>query len=339
MKLAVFNLEPWEKEYLQEEKQIESLGFEVTYIDHYLAPEFLPIEKDFDAICVFVDSVVDKQVIESFPNLKFIATRSTGFDHIDLTVCKERGIAVSTVPSYGETTVAEFAFALILSLSRKLYQAVDQIKERSSFDLEPLRGFDLEGKTIGVVGTGKIGKNAIRIAKGFNMKVIAFDAFPDVDYAREAGFEYKSLDEVLAASDIITLHVPYMNETHHLINQTNVEKIKKGALLINTSRGPVVETAALLKALQAGTLAGAGLDVLEEEGVVKDEQGFLARGIAEGHDLKTIIADHVLIDMPNVLITPHNAFNTWEGLKRILDTTADNVKSFAGGGASNNVAK
>ncbi|MEI6494785.1 MAG: NAD(P)-dependent oxidoreductase, partial [bacterium] len=157
--------------------------------------------------------------------------------------------------------------------------------------------------------------------------------------AKEAEFEYKSLDEVLALSDVVTIHVPYMPETHHLINKNNIGKIKKGALLINTSRGPVVETEALVDALKSGNLGGAGLDVLEEEGVTKDEMSFLYSTDKTEHNIKTVIANHILIDMPNVLITPHNAFNTWEALQRILNTTIENIAGFKNGQVVNEVKK
>lgn len=336
-KILFCGLEPWEKDYINTKTKLSELGLEVAYQEKDLDGDNLPSDASAEIISVFVNAHITREVIEKFPNLKFIVTRSTGFDHVDLAACAEKGIVVTNVPSYGEDTVAEYSFALMLSLSRKIFAGVDQIKETGSFSTAGLRGFDLQGKTLGVVGTGKIGKNAIRIAKGFGMKVVAFDPFPNPDYAREAGFEYKTLDEVLAASDVITLHVPYMPETHHLINKNNISQIKKGALLINTSRGPVVETEALVGALKSGQLAGAGLDVLEEEGVLKDEMSFLYSTDKSEHNIKTIIANHVLIDLPNVLITPHNAFNTWEALQRILNTTVENIAGFVGGQVVNEV--
>jgi D-lactate dehydrogenase len=339
MKILFCGLEPWEQKYLTEQTSLGRLGLEISYQDKDLNSDNMPADTSAEILSVFVNAHVTAEVLTKFPNLKFIATRSTGYDHIDLAACAERGIIVCNVPSYGEDTVAEYAFALILSLSRKIFTGVDQIKETGSFSTAGLRGFDLQGKTIGVVGTGKIGRNAIRIAKGFDMKVVGFDAFPDAAYAQEAGFEYKLLAEVLAESDIITLHVPYMPETHHLINKDNIGQIKSGALLINTSRGPVVETEALVEALKTGRLAGAGLDVLEEEGVTKDEMSFLYSTDKAEHNIKTIIANHVLIDLPNVLVTPHNAFNTWEALQRILGTTVQNITGFTTGQVVNQVKK
>jgi D-lactate dehydrogenase len=264
-----------------------------------------------------------------------IATRSTGYDHINIEACKAKGVAVATVPSYGEETVAEYAFALMLTLSRKIFESYDRIKETGSFDLAGLRGFDLNGKTLGVIGTGKIGKNVIEIAKGFNMKVIAYDKFPDETYKQKMGYEYLALDEVLAQADIITLHVPFLPENEHMINAESIAKMKKGVYLINTARGALVETDALLKALKEGIIAGAGLDVLEEEGVIKDELNFLTSAHPGEHDLRVVLENHVLVDMPNVVVTPHNAFNTWEALQRILDTTLENIKSFSSGTPQN----
>ncbi len=285
-------------------------------------------QADFNIVSVFVGSKIDKETIEAFPDLKLITTRSTGFDHIDLEATKSKNILTAYVPGYGDNTVAEFAFGLLLTLSRKLYQGIDRIRETGTFSYEGLRGFDLKDKTIGIVGTGRIGQYAVKIAKGLGMNVIAFDAFPNEKLAQELGFKYVSFDELLAQSDVIDLHVPYLPTTHHLINKDNISKIKKGAILINTSRGAIVETEALVKALNEGILGGAGLDVLEEEGVIQDEKSLLLYGHPEEHNLKVVLANHVLIDMPNVAITPHNAFNTQEALQRILDTDINNIKSY-----------
>lgn len=312
-------------------------GADLWFTEEILSDEHLPKETNFEAISVFVDSAVTKNVLDKLPNLKFIATRSTGYDHIDMAAAKARGITISSVPSYGENTVAEMAFGLLLTLSRKIYEGFDRIRETGNWSVEGLQGFDLRGKTIGVVGTGRIGKHSIAIAKGFGMNVVGFDAHPDQKLAKELGFKYLSIDELLKVSDVVTLHVPYLPETHHLMNKENLAKMKKGAILINTSRGAVVETAALVQALQSGHLGGAGLDVLEEEGVVKDEMDFLVSGKAEGHDWKTIIANHVLVDMPNVVITPHNAFNTKEAIERILDTTIDDISCYINGEVINKV--
>ena len=175
----------------------------------------------------------------------------------------------------------------------------------------------------------------IRIAKGFGMNVLAQDPFPNAQAAQEMGFEYLKLEELLGRSDVISLHTPYNKDTHHLINKTNIALVKKGAYLVNTARGPIVETEALVAALKDGTLAGAGLDVLEEEGETKDEMKFLGAGSLQVQELRTMLQNHMLMKMPNVLITPHNAFNTAEAMERILGTTLENVRGFVAGTPKN----
>ena len=184
---------------------------------------------------------------------------------------------------------------------------------------------------MGVVGSGHIGIYAIKIAKGFGMKVLAYDPFPRKELAEQYGFEYADLDTLLQNSDVVTLHVPYMPATHHLINEQRLEKIKKGAMLINTARGGLVDTEALVKALRSGQLGSAGLDVLEEEGFIKDERDLLYSGHPNESLLKTVLADHELMQMENVIITPHNAFNTKEAELRIIDTTIANIEAFVKG--------
>ncbi|MBN2197655.1 hydroxyacid dehydrogenase [Candidatus Wolfebacteria bacterium] len=334
MKIGFFEIEDWEIDYLK--KMFNKLGIvaELFFFAEKLNKDLLPGQRDFDIISVFVGSNITKEVIEYFPDLKLITTRSTGFDHIDLATAKEKNIAVGYVPGYGDNTVAEFAFGLLLTLSRKIYEAYDRIREIGSFSLDGLRGFDLKGKTIGIIGTGRIGKCMIKIARGFDMNVVAFDVQPDEEFAKENNFQYLTLDDLLTQSDVISLHVPYIppsdsnQGTYHLINSENISKIKKGAILINTSRGPIVETEVIVKALNDGILSGVGLDTFEEEGASKDEKTLLLYGRPEEHDLKKLLANRVLIDMPNAIITPHNAFNTNEALQRILDIDIENIKSF-----------
>lgn len=335
MNIAFFGSTPSEKEKLQTTFKDVS----VTFFDTVLDAAHIPEKTDFDVISIFVDSKITAEVLAHFTNLKLIATRSTGFDHIDTATCKEREIVVATVPSYGENTVAEHAFGLLLAISKRIYDGFEQIKMHGDFNPNNLEGFDLKGKTMGVLGTGRIGRHAIQIANGFGMNVIAYDPFPNKDLCAECHFEYRdTVDAVLAESDVVTIHVPYMKETHHLINAGNIGKMKKTAVLINTSRGAVVDTMALVTALKEGNLGGAGLDVLEEEGGIKDEIDLLAKGDMDGHDLKTVIANHALIELPNVVITPHSAFNTKEALARILNTTIENIQAFAGGKAQNVVS-
>ncbi|MBU6231964.1 hydroxyacid dehydrogenase [Patescibacteria group bacterium] len=322
-----------EREYLAKRFKGIGLKIDTTYDEHCIGPDNLPPKGDAAILGVFVDSKVNAAVMDRFPNLKLIVTLSTGFDHIDLAEAKRRGITVCTVPSYGENTVAEFAFGLILTLSRKLYAATYRVKDTGNFDTEGLRGFDLSGKTIGVIGTGKIGRHSIAMAKGFDMKVIAYDPYPNEKLAKDMGFSYVSLDELLKQSDIATIHVPYMKETHHLINSSALSKMKPTALLINTSRGAVVDTDALVDALKNEKLAGAGLDVLEDESDLKPGSA----APANTADKRLLLEDHELMKMPNVVVTPHNAFNTDEALRRILDTTVDNIKGWLDGKPVNTV--
>jgi D-lactate dehydrogenase len=322
-KATFFNFERWGeegKEHVTSSEKLKAAGVEVTFETGALSAEHLPAQKDFDILGVFMDSSVNDATIAGLPDVKFIATLSTGFDHIDLKAAAARAIPISSVPAYGENTVAEFAFALILALSRKICQGSDRVKREGKFTTEGLTGIDLAGKTLGVVGTGRIGKHAVRIGKGFGMNIVAYDVFHDDAFAKEMGFTYLSLGELLGQSDIITIHAPYLPSTHHLINTDNVGLIKKGAYLVNTARGAIVETAALLSALKSGQLSGAGLDVLEEEGEMK----------AGNMD---IMKD--LLAMPNVIVTPHNAFNTKEAFLRILDTTIDNIVAYVNGAPIN----
>lgn len=327
-KIAFFELEGWENKILQENFPKDELFLSKEKLE----PLNIPLQKDFEAICVFVNSVLSKEVLSQFPNLKFITTRSTGFDHIDIAYCKEKGIKVAYVPTYGMNTVAEYAFGLILSLTRKIYQSIDQIKENGSFSLAGMRGIDIKGRTLGVVGTGRIGKESIKIAKGFGMNVIAFDPYPDTKAAMEMSFQYVSLEDLLKNSDVITMHAVYNAGSHHLINENNFQLIKKGAYLVNTARGALVQTDALIVALKKGILAGYAADVLEDEGEVKDELNYLGKERIKTDVVQNMLWDHILMRMPNVLITPHNAFNTEEALQRILNTTVDNIRGFESGG-------
>ena len=333
MRIAFFELEDWEKDYLRQNLK----GQAVEFVNGTLTAETAAKAKNCDAVAVFIYSKVDNAVLAKLPKLKFVATRSTGYDHIDVAAAKGRKIVVSNVPTYGENTVAEHTFALILALSRKIIDSADRTRH-GDFTLEGLRGFDLKGKTIGVVGTGHIGMHVIRIAKGFEMNILAFDVKKDTQAARKVGFKYADLDTLLKNSDIITLHCPYNQATRHLINSANIGKVKKGAVLINTARGGLVETRTLLSALDNGTIAAAGLDVLEEEVSIKEEKQLLSKDFEKEADLKTMLANHVLLNHKNVIITPHNAFNSREALVRILNATIENINAFAKKKPINNVS-
>ncbi len=326
MKIAFFEIENWEKEIIEKELN----DHELFFFDKKISELEKINENDFDVIAIFINSIINEKTLQPFKNLKFITTRSTGFDHIDLKTCKEKNILVSYVPGYGDNTVAEFTFGLILNLTRKIYQSIDQIKETGFFNvnLKELKGIDLKNKTLGVVGTGRIGKEVIKIANGFSMNVIAYDIYPDENLENRLNFKYVTFEELLKNSDIITLHCPYNEKTHHLINKNNIFQIKKGAYLINTARGGLIETEALLIGLEEKIIAGAGLDVLEEEGEIKDELKYLTNNQEESKKFKTILENHILLRFPNVLITPHNAFNSKEALERILYTTILNIKNF-----------
>lgn len=324
MKIAFFELEDWEKDYIRKNLK----GHTLVFVNDSLTKETAAKAKECDAAAIFIYSKIDKDAINRLPKLRFIATMSTGYDHIDITAAKKRKIAVSNVPTYGENTVAEHTFALILALSRKIADSAERTRH-GDFTLNGLRGFDLKGKTIGVAGTGHIGIHVIRIARGFEMNVIAFDVKKDAAAAKRLGFRYVDFDTLLKDSDIITLHCPYNKATHHMINSGNIGKIRKGALLVNTARGGLVETGALLKAIDSGTIAAAGLDVLEEEASIKEEKQLLSRDFEKEVDLRTMLANHVLLNHKNVIITPHNAFNSKEALVRILNTTIENIEAYA----------
>lgn len=322
-KAVFFNFERWGEEgknRLVSDAGLKAAGIEVSFETPTLDKSHIPANADFDIAGVFMDSAVDATTIAALPNLKCIATLTTGFDHIDLKAAAARGIIVSSVPAYGENTVAEFAFALILALSRKICEARARVRDENQFTTNGLQGFDLAGKTLGVIGTGRIGKHAIRMGKGFGMKIIAYDVYHDDAFAKEMDFPYVSLEDLLAQSDVITIHCPYLPATHHLINSGNIGLIKKGAYLINTARGAIVETPALLAALKSGQLGGAGIDVLEEEAAMK------------AGDMNM---DRELIMMSNVIVTPHNAFNTREASFRIIDTTIGNIIAFVNGAPTN----
>ena len=335
MKIGFFDLEGWEHDIILSAFPLGSAELFTNSLTH----ETLPPRADFEAISIFMHTHITEEVLNHFPNLKHISTRSTGYDHIDLELCRERGISVSYVPGYGDHTVAEFAFGLLLSLSRHIYEGIHRVRESGLYSADGLRGVDLNGKIFGVIGTGRIGCSAAKIGKGFGMEVLGSDPFPNIKAAGEIGFRYVPLEELLSRADFISLHCPLTPETKHLLNRESFSKIKRGAYLINTSRGAVVETAALVEALKSGTLAGAALDVLEEEGELGDELAVLADGHPNEDSLKTLLGDHVLMSMQNVLITPHQAFNSKEALERILVVTVDNLRAFMEGVPKNLVSE
>ncbi len=320
MKIAFFEVEEWEETYLKEKLKKHDLIF----FKDELNKKTIENIKDVDIVSVFIYSKINKQILNKFEKLKAVVTRSTGFDHIDIKECKKKKIFVFNVPNYGENTVAEHTFALILALSRRIHKSYERTI-RGDFSLENLRGFDLKGKTLGIIGLGHIGRHVARIARGFEIKVIAYDIKKDYKLAKKLGFKYTNFNNLLKNSDIITLHCPYNKKTYHLINSKNIKLIKKGAYLINTARGGNVETKALVRALAKGDLGGAGLDVLEEESIIKEEVQLLSKNFPK-ENLQNLLENHLLLTFDNVIITPHNAFNSKEALQRILDTTIENIQ-------------
>ncbi len=290
----------------------------------------IPSLEKCEVLSVFIHSRLDREALMPLPALRFIATRSTGYDHIDMDYCRSKGIVVSNVPVYGDNTVAEHTFALILALSRKVVQAHNRA-HTGDFSLTGLQGFDLRCRTLGVVGTGHIGTHVIRIARGFMMRVLAYDTKPDKRLADALDFEYvDALDDLLAKSDIVSLHSPLLPQTRHLINAQNIARMKRGALLINTARGGLIDTDALLSALTSGQIGGAGLDVFEGETLIKEEKQLLSNEY-NLEELRTLTKNLVLFRHENVIITPHVAFNSVEAFERILLTTIQNINAFEAG--------
>lgn len=325
-RIVFFETEEWEKEFI-EASDLRPFGPRI-YRER-LTEDTAKLAEDAEVVSVFIYSDVNKAVLDKLSKLQFIATRSTGYDHIDMAECKRRDIGVSNVPYYGENTVAEHAFGLVLSLSRKIYKAYVRTT-RLDFSLEGLRGFDLKDKTTGVVGAGRIGLHVVRIAKGFGMNVLVYDIHHEPLLAEVLGFTYVPFEELLQRSDVITLHVPLTKETHHMINRDNIGLIKRGALLINTARGSVVETEALIAALDQGIISGAGLDVFEGEESVKEETALLVQRLP-GEKMREILLGYALLHRENVVITPHIAFYSEEALLRIMQTTQENILSFLEG--------
>jgi len=331
MKIAFFELEKWEEEYIRKRLKGHKLYFSEKPMNLRDAGKF----KDIDIVACFIYSDIKAEVLNKISRLKFISTMSTGIDHIDIEYCKRKGVKVSNVPSYGENTVAEHTFGLILTLSRRLDRAIQQTK-KDDFSLNGLRGFDLKGKTLGVVGVGHIGQHVVKMAKGFDMNVIAYSRRKENELSGELGFKWVSFDNLLKKSDIITFHVPLTNETKYMLNMNNVKKIKRGAYVINTSRGEIIDTHALLYGLDSNIIAGAGLDVLEGEENIKEEK-MLLRNKNE-RDWQTFLQNHMLLKDKDVIITPHSAFYTKEALERILDKTIENIRGFLRGRVVNRVA-
>ena len=321
MKVAFFSTKSYDKEYFD---QVNSDGhYQFNYFEAALNTATAALAKEHNAVCLFVNDKADKQTIEQLASngIKLIALRCAGFNNVDLEAASKNNIKIVRVPAYSPEAVAEHAVALILTLNRKTHKAYNRVRE-SNFSLENLTGFNLHRKTVGVIGTGKIGQAFCRIMYGFGCKILAYDKFTSEEMIT-AGVRYCALDDVLAQSDIISLHCPLVPETQHLINKKAFSKMKKGAMLINTSRGAVIDTADAIEALKKGQLGYFGLDVYEQE------EKLFFKDLSE-----KIIADDVitrLISFPNVLITSHQGFFTKEALEQIAMITLKNIGDFEKG--------
>lgn len=304
---------------------------EVIYVDSFdeINDEVLAT---VDVLSVFVDTAIDAAVLTRCPNVRLIAARSVGFDNIDIDGARERGITVCRVPHYGSQTVAEFAFALMFALSRKVAEAQAAMRlEKMVVNQLPYEGFDLAGKTLGVVGTGKIGQRVCAIAQSFGMKVIASDACPN-EAVTKYGVQYVPLETLMQDSDIVSLHVPSIASTYHMINASMIKLMKKSAYIINTSRGEIIDTLALVEALQQQAIAGAGLDVLEKERDLK-----VSLSISTPEQTSIRLSNYTLMDMPQVIVTPHIGFNTKEAKEEIIQCTISNIRAFAAGTPTNTI--
>jgi D-lactate dehydrogenase len=328
MRIVFFETEGWEPEKLQSLVK----EHEVEFCQESLTVANMASFQDADIISPFVHSSLDLAVLSKLPELKYIATRSTGFDHVDLGYCNEHGIVVSNVPVYGTNTVAEHSFALLLAISHHIPAAVAATRQ-GNFSGTGLRGFDLHGKTLGIIGTGNIGGRVAEIALAFGMQVLACDIKPDAELARNSGLRYVSMESLLAAADCISLHVPGGEATNNLLSEEEFAQMKKGVILINTARGSIVDVRALLRALDSGVVAAAGLDVLRDEAALRA----LPEAGAAPDNEDILRANRALLDRDNVLITPHSAFNTNEAIERILQTTSDNIEHFIAGSPQNTV--
>lgn len=289
--------------------------------DFRLNAETAATAKNAKAVCIFVNDRADRQVLQTLTSLgvKLIAQRCAGFNNVDLNAANELGLSVVRVPAYSPHAVAEHAVGLLLTLNRKIHRAYNRVREHN-FALNGLVGFDIAGKTVGIVGTGKIGKVAAQIFRGFDANVVAYDPFPDAAWSREKNIRYVPFDELLASSDIVSLHLPLTPETKHLLRADTFGKMKRGVFIINTSRGKLIHTAALIEALKSGQVGGVALDVYEEE------EGIFFEDHSEDVALDEILAR--LLTFPNVLITSHQAFLTEEALREISRVTTENLLNF-----------
>lgn len=318
MRIAVFSAKSYDRLFL--EKMNRQYNHELVFFEPRLNKVTASLAQGFSAVCVFVNDKIDAEVLRILVKngITIVALRCAGFNNVDLKTAKELGIFVVRVPAYSPHAVAEHTLALILALNRRIHRAYGRVRE-GNFALEGLLGFELNGLTAGIIGTGKIGFEVAKILKGFGCKLIAFDQVPHKD-SEQAGIEYIALNDIFSRSDIITLHCPLTPKTHHIINAQAIDKMKAGVMLINTSRGALIDTSAVIDGLKSGTIGYLGLDVYEEEGDLFFE------------DLSNLVLqDDVfarLLTFPNVVITGHQAFFTPNALEKIADTTLANITEF-----------
>lgn len=318
MKVAVFSTKSYDKDYFDSFNK--TAHHKLTYFEAPLHAHTANLTQGFEAVCVFVNDRIDKETVEKISEngIKVIALRCAGFNNVDLKAAQENNMKVVRVPVYSPQAVAEHSVALIMTLNRKTHKAYNRVRE-NNFSLEKMLGFDLYGKTVGVIGTGEIGAAFCQIMLGFGCRVIAYDVRESSDL-KEAGVEYKHLEEILKNSDIISLHCPLTPETHHLIDRKGFSKMKKGVMLINTSRGAVINTQDAIEALKSGKLGYLGIDVYEQE------EHLFFQDLSESIVLDDLISR--LLTFHNVLITAHQGFFTKEALGQIVTTTLKNLTDF-----------
>ncbi|MDD3014127.1 MAG: NAD(P)-dependent oxidoreductase [Candidatus Gastranaerophilales bacterium] len=335
--ITFFDVKDIEKEYLYKYKPENCEFIVISDPLHKYIDENIDKVKDSEIISVFTSTNAPGNLLKQFPNLKLVTTRSTGFNNVDLDYCKEHNIPVVNVPKYGDCTVAEYAFGLLLDVMRKITFSYLNLKE-GIINIQSNIGHDLMGKTIGIVGTGAIGCHAIKIANGFGMNIICYDPYPKEEMKLKFNVKYVSLDQLLTESDVISLHAPSTKENFHMINDECFNKMKKGVIIINTARGEIMDTQALYKAIKNGIVAGAGLDVLECEDILANEDQYLIKVDCIRHEcLSKTLINHKLLEMPNVIVTPHVAFDSVEAVYRILKTTIDNINGYLSGNVINKV--
>lgn len=327
MKVAIFSVSDWER------RQFESLkerGWEVHLFDEKLSQDFEPTPEvaDVTAIAVFADCKVGEEILSKFNRLGAILTRSTGYDHIDLEACRRRGIRVYFVPDYGSITVAEYTIGLMLALLRRFRPMMEQ-SWHGSFSRANLRGLDLAGKTVGLVGTGRIGREVARRLAAFSTEILAFDKYPNSELQSSIpNLRYADLEDLYRRSQIISFHVPLTAETKHIFNRNSLALLRPGTFLVNTSRGPVVETEAIIEGLRGGKLAGVALDTFESEQLLIEGEPFLPEDVSQA-ELRKALSTYHLLHSDRVILSPHNAYNTEEALQRIVDATIANLEAFA----------